>query len=40
MLIFLRKNAYLKQYKEDLSDMHKFYIAEVTSILVDESYEG
>ena len=27
----------LKQYKEDLSDMHKFYIAEVTSILVDES---
>ena len=30
----------LKQYKEDLSDMHKFYIAEVTSILVDESYEG
>lgn len=30
----------LKMYKDDLSDLHKFYIAEVTSILVDESYEG
>lgn len=28
-----------KHYKEDLSDLHKFYIAEVTSILKGEDYE-
>lgn len=29
----------LKNYNEELTDLHKFYIAEVTSILKDEEYE-
>ncbi len=28
-----------KHYKEDMTDLHKFYIAEVTSILRKEDYE-